>query len=142
VDAALKIEGFKSRIFETFRTRERAVWLGQRGKSKSGFGSMHCLHAATDFIDANLGWSNPAFFAALGRIGQAYGLTWGGDWDSNPETNQSFNDRPHLQAIPLGMQNLLRRLRTFESRERIVAAYLDKHPMPAAWPPPPQIAGC
>ena len=35
-------------------------------------------------------YDDPAFFAAMGRLGKEMGFTWGGDW-------RSFPDRPHFQ---------------------------------------------
>ena len=128
--AALRAEGQNPKLFETGRSPERAVWLGSTGKSRNGIGSLHCLGAAADLVDAAHGWSNPAFFAALGRVAQAYGLTWGGDWDSNPATDQTFDDRPHVQAVPVPMQNGLRACKTSETRERFISDYLRSHPMP------------
>lgn len=126
----LRNEGQNPKLFETGRSPERAIWLGTTGKSRNGVGSLHCLGAAADLIDAEHGWDNPAFFVALGRVAALYGMTWGGDWDANPDTKQTFDDRPHVQGVPVPMQNALRACRTFEARERFVAAYLQAHPMP------------
>lgn len=130
VFAALKQEGYNPRIFETYRTPARGAWLKLRGKTRNGAASLHCYNAAADFIDAKLGWENRKFFDALGKIGIAHGLTWGGDWDSDPSTPQDFDDRPHLQAIPVHMQKTFRALETLVARERFVAKHLKNYPMP------------
>ena len=102
--------GFRPRIHETYRSDARCLALQAARKSRNGLGSMHRYRAAVDIIDDVMLWSNPRFFAALGREAIKLGLTWGGDWDSNPATAQTFDDRPHVQAIPLGRQDAFRAL--------------------------------
>lgn len=130
VIAALRAEGFNPKLFETYRSPPRALWLMSTGKSKNGIESMHCLGAAADIVDAVRLWDHPEFFKALGRIGQSYGLTWGGDWDSNPLTPEDFFDAPHLQAVPVRNQNALRARKTPEARDRYIAGLLKPLPLP------------
>jgi hypothetical protein len=117
---AMAARGFKTRVFETRRSRQRAHYLASIGKSKNGALSMHCLDAALDCVDAEKLWDNPAFFRALGQESQKIGLTWGGDWDGNPNTKETFVDSPHVQAIPLRLQNRFRALRTVEERNAFI----------------------
>lgn len=121
--AAMTARGFKLRVFETRRSRQRAHYLASIGKSKNGALSMHCLDAALDCVDAEKLWDNPAFFRALGEEAQKLKLTWGGDWDGNPLTKESFVDSPHVQAIPVHLQNRFRALRTAEERNLFIQRY-------------------
>jgi hypothetical protein len=125
----LQALGHAPRLHETFRTPARAAQLVREGKSKSlGGKSMHCYGVAADIICANHRWScathGCGFYAALGREARALGLTWGGDWDSDPATKNGFNDLPHVQAVPLELQDDIRDADTALERETIVAAAL------------------
>jgi hypothetical protein len=121
--AAMTARGFKLRVFETRRERQRAHYLASIGKSKNGALSMHCLDAALDCVDAEKLWDNPAFFRALGEESQKLKLTWGGDWDGDPTTKESFVDSPHVQAIPVHLQNRFRALRTDDERNAFILRY-------------------
>jgi len=90
---------------------------------------MHRYGAAVDIIDQDLLWDNPAFFKALGEEAQKLNLTWGGDWDSNPKTPQSFDDRPHVQAIPIWKQAPFRNLPDDEARNAALLEFFKKEPL-------------
>jgi len=113
---ALIARGEKPRLFETYRNDARCLWAKSTKASQSGLMSMHRFRAAVDIIDAEHMWDNPDFFIALGEEAKKLKLTWGGDWDSNPLTHQEFNDRPHVQAIPLWRQDIFRSLVSDEAR--------------------------
>jgi hypothetical protein len=118
--------GFDPVVHETYRSAERAIALQKAGKTRNGKDSMHCYRAAVDVISKAHGWESPQFFKALGQEAIALGLTWGGDWDANPKTEQSFDDRPHVQAIPLGKQNAFRLLKTDEERNAFLLRFLAR----------------
>jgi peptidoglycan L-alanyl-D-glutamate endopeptidase CwlK len=119
----LREEGFQPRVFETYRTPERAALLLSLGKTRNGKLSLHCLGAAADLIDAQKKWDNPKFFIALGAVAKTCGLAWGGDW-------KSLFDGPHIQAVPVELQNELRALPSAEARDRYIAEHLAKTPLP------------
>lgn len=124
----MKARGFDPIAWETLRTPERAEELKKSGTSRNGKNSMHCsadgFSAAVDVISASKKWDDPKFFVALAEEGQAEGLTSGIDWDRNPKTSQTFDDRPHLQAIPIQKQAAFRALKTTLERDAFVERYL------------------
>lgn len=93
----LEARGFRPRVYETYRTPQRALMLSTSPEQSGIKNSMHILRAAVDVIDAVHGWKNPAFFKALGEEAEALGLTWGGRF--------SRVDMPHVQAIPFAAQS-------------------------------------
>lgn len=98
----LHLAGFNPRVWETLRTPERGAWLAEQGRSKAGHRSMHCYGVAADVICGDHSWRCPrscGFFDALGAAVKARGLTWGGDWGW---------DRPHVQAVSVAQQTLIR----------------------------------
>ncbi len=123
---AMREQGFRPRVHETYRSPERCAELQATKKSRNGLGSMHRYRAAVDIIDDVLLWSNPRFFVTLGREALKLRLTWGGDWDSNPATDQDFDDRPHIQAIPLGKQNAFRLLTSDEARNAFLVDFFAR----------------
>lgn len=106
----LREKGYEPHMVYTWRSSETQGRLQAEGKSKVSFSFHNAVDAsgqpaalACDLIDKRHGWSGPAasaFFAALGKAAQARGLTWGGDWDSNPDTKNTFNDLAHIQMYP------------------------------------------
>ena len=108
--AGLRSQGFDPRVYETYRSPERADYLKDKGVSKAGRASYHVKRRAVDIIDNRrdskgdrILWGAPmhkgadterkakadAFFQALGRLVEANGGTWGGRW--------SFYDPAHGQ---------------------------------------------
>jgi hypothetical protein len=129
--------GFSPVLWETYRSPERAAMLVVQGKSHARGGkSMHCYGIAADFICGEHKWSCDErdehgkrkytcdFFHALGDQARHCGLTWGGDWDSNPLTPQGFDDRPHVQAVALEQQDAIRAAGDHVAREAIVRAHM------------------
>ena len=104
--AALLDAGHEPRLWETFRTEARCELLKERGTSRSGTRSMHRHGVAADLICRRHMWDcgehGCDYFLAQGRLARVVGLYWGGDW-------RSFKDRPHVQAIPVRLQNRVRR---------------------------------
>jgi hypothetical protein len=125
----LRDDGHDPRVHETLRGKARAAWLVLRGKSRARGGlSMHCFGVACDVICGRHKWSchkfGCDFYEAQGRVAKAVGLVWGGDWDGDGDTkDQSFDDRPHLQAVPLRLQAAIRKMRP-ELINDFVAQYL------------------
>jgi hypothetical protein len=108
--AEMRAQGFDPRVYETFRSPERADYLMQKGVSKAGRASYHVKRRAYDVVNnaldsrgdrilwgASTGKGNDAerkaaadsFFQAFGRAVKKHGGTWGGDW--------SFYDPAHAQ---------------------------------------------
>lgn len=113
----------KPLVWETVRSPERAELLRKQGKSKSGNRSMHCHRAAVDIIHRKDFWGNRAFFRVLGEEAEKLGLLWGGNWDEDPDTRDRFYDGPHVQAIPLRLQNEFRALPTEEQNDYLKAYF-------------------
>lgn len=97
----LKAEGFRPKIVFGWRSVAKQQELFRRGVTKVRF-SFHNAQTpqgvpnawAVDLVDERWAWNEPdchQFFRALGRIGKAQGLVWGGDW-------ASFRDWAHLQG--------------------------------------------
>lgn len=105
----MRARGFKPRLWEAYRTPERAIKLAEEGKGVEN--SMHIYGAAVDVIDADAMWSNPAFFRALGEEAESLGLTWGGRF--------TRVDMPHIQAIPFRSHGAFTRM-TPDQREVFV----------------------
>lgn len=97
----LKMRGFKPALFEGLRSPARAKRLSIRGTGIKN--SMHIYGIAADVVDRDKLHEAPAaFWQALGEEAERVGLTWGGRWktEKRPE-----GDRPHVQFIPISMQN-------------------------------------
>ena len=121
---AMSARGLDPKVWETLRSPERAAVLAKKGASKNGARSLHCYACAADIVSASALWGDPAFFRALGEEAQSLGLTWGGDWDGNPATRERFVDSPHVQAVPVGMQEKLRALPTDSERNVFIEAVM------------------
>ena len=122
--ARMRERGFDPKVHETYRSPERAKLLVLQGRSRARGLSLHCFGAAADIISKSRGYEWPEFFRALGDEAKSLGLTWGGDWDSDPNTPNRFDDRPHVQAIPVRLQDAFRALQTDGERDRYVRARL------------------
>ena len=84
---ALREQGYRPRVFETYRTAERQAELVAKGASKRTRSKhQHEEPAGTpaaravDIIDAVLGWKSPVFFEALAVAAEARGLVAGHRW--------------------------------------------------------------
>lgn len=122
---AMRDRGFQPMVWETLRSPERAEWLASRGRSRNkGRTSMHVLGAAVDIVCRLRMWNHPEFFQALEEEAEKLGLVSGRDWDSNDDTENNFNDGPHVQALPLKDQKKLRALKTPAERETFIAKVL------------------
>lgn len=120
---AMRALGHEPVVWETLRTAERAEWLQARGSSRNGRRSMHLYGVACDIICLRHRWDCPNipdcdFYRQLGIAARAQRLHWGGDW-------QTLVDRPHVQAVPIGMQG---RVRTTGDVDGLVATYLSARP--------------
>lgn len=102
---AMRALGYDPKVFEGARTQHRQAWIygesrpdfpvyGRPGKShtKTLSASSHGTYPAraVDVISASKGWSNQAFFDAMGPIAEAQGLRWGGRWPT-------LRDYTHLE---------------------------------------------
>lgn len=97
--AELTAQGRTPWLFEAVRTPARQAYLYAQGRTRPGavvtnasshLRSWHGHGLAVDIICRQALWASPAFFAALGPVAEAHGLTWGGRWPTLP-------DAPHLQ---------------------------------------------
>jgi len=98
--ARLRARGFDPMLHEGYRTPARAAELARQ--KKGIVDSLHIYGAAADIVSKSTGWSNPAFFKALGQEAEAIGLTWGGRF--------AEVDSTHVQAVPGKFENALRAL--------------------------------
>jgi len=103
---ALKGQGYKPTLHETYRDPARAAALVAAGKSKARGGlSMHCYGCAADVICGDHQWDcarhHCKFFDALGAQAEDMLLTWGGRW-------ATLHDLPHIQAVPVSWQEKIR----------------------------------
>jgi D-alanyl-D-alanine carboxypeptidase-like protein len=118
--ADLRAAGYAYRVHETARSRERALMLVAKGKSLAKGGlSMHCFGCAMDVICAKHTYfcrdNGCDFFERYGVAAEKHGLIWGGRW-------MSLNDAPHVQAVPIRLQD---RIRTMPADE--IDAFVRKH---------------
>lgn len=90
--SAMRDLGFDPVLHEGYRSPARAKVLAATGAGIVD--SMHIYGGAADIVSASSGWSDPAFFKALGREAKKLGMTWGGD----------FKDGTHVQAMPILLQ--------------------------------------
>jgi hypothetical protein len=109
----MRAEGYDPMFWEGYRSPERAAALERIGSGIRN--SIHIYGAAADIVDRKKLWSNPAFFAALGRNAKAIGLTWGGDWKRG--------DKPHVQGLPVSAQSQFRALPSAQAREQFLQRY-------------------
>jgi hypothetical protein len=111
--ARMIARGHKSKLHETLRSEGRSQALVAAGKSRAKGPSMHCYGVAADIICARHAWGCEAVgckhYDVLGEEAAALGLTWGGDWDGDGVTReQREHDLPHVQAVPLSLQDEVR----------------------------------
>jgi hypothetical protein len=123
---AMRSRGRDPILFETYRNEERCWYLLRAGTSKNGVMSMHRFRVAVDILDKKALWADPSFFRILGEETARAHLTWGGDWDSNPKTKESFYDGPHVQAIPVKLQSEFRALANDGERNEYLARYFAR----------------
>ncbi len=109
----MRAEGYDPMFWEGYRSPERAAALERIGSGIRN--SIHIYGAAADIVDRKKLWSNPAFFAALGRNAKAIGLTWGGDWKRG--------DKPHVQGLAVSAQSAFRALPSAQAREQFLQRY-------------------
>lgn len=106
---AMRSAGYDPYLWEALRSFERAEQLA---KNKRGIAlSMHCYGLAVDIVDGDDSpWSGPpGFFESLHHEAHALGLHTIG-----------AQDRPHIQAVPIGpMQDRVRAMTESERRALI-----------------------
>lgn len=109
--AAAELEfGVKMLITSTHRDAESqdALYaIGRRGRpgerivtNAKGGESWHnhrCAMDAVPLINGIPQWENTELLTAIGRKAQAFGLTWGGDWDGDGEKDRADWDLVHFQ---------------------------------------------
>lgn len=120
---ALAERGFSPVVNETYRSPERAAMLavdpdGDGPRQAPGVrSSMHTLRAAVDFRCGEHGYDchehGCAFFEALGEVAEGHRCTWGGKWHRR--------DAPHVQAVTVAEQQMLRELTSQVERDAFVA---------------------
>jgi hypothetical protein len=117
--AALTARGFDPLVWETLRSKERALEMVAKGASKARGGlSMHCYGCACDVVCSKHMWScrkhGCRFFQNLGELAEDAGLCWGGNWDRDDRAGEEGeHDLPHVQAVPATAkhQNAIRRMK-------------------------------
>lgn len=126
----MRREGYKPVLHETYRTPERSKQLVASGTSRVAGLSMHCYRIAADVICGVHQWSceekGCGYYRRLGIEAARLGLTWGGNWDGDGITReQREHDLPHVQAVPLAVQQRVRRS-TLPDLEELVSEYLRR----------------
>lgn len=95
--ATARSEGLAISIFETYRSQERQLDLFNKGATTLQRNGMHHFGVAADIVfldvNGNPSWNVSHNWARMGKIGQDFGLEWGGSWGG-------FVDKPHFQLIP------------------------------------------
>jgi hypothetical protein len=104
VFSAMKARGYDPKVYEGGRSQRRQAYLYGQGRTDfAGYGregskvtwtlsSNHGAYPAraVDVISTAKGWSDQAFFTALGEeVAKVGGMTWGGSWSSK--------DYPHVE---------------------------------------------
>jgi peptidoglycan L-alanyl-D-glutamate endopeptidase CwlK len=100
----LGTDGFQPRIYYGWRSVAVQRELVRNGNSTVNFSFHNAQYPdgrprahAVDIIDRRWAWGEAAqengFWDALGRVGKAEGLYWGGSWIK-------FKDYAHLQSLP------------------------------------------
>lgn len=93
----VRFPGYKFRLMETFRSKERQADLEAGGKSKVKVG-WHNYGLAVDFgLFGDMGvyitdGDHPAYLAC-GQVAEAFGCVWGGRWTG-------FKDSGHIEWHP------------------------------------------
>ena len=111
VETAMTARGHHYVTNETLRSLERSAQLVKEGTSQvSGGPSMHCYGIAEDGRCGHHGWDCAKhecdFFEALHQEVLKVGLTR--VRLTNKKTGVKYWDQPHMQAIPVSMQPLIR----------------------------------
>lgn len=124
VKQALVERGFHPVVWDTLRTQAEANANAKRGTGSKN--SMHMHGVAVDFICGEHMWGCQAegcgFFEALQEIGKALGLVC--------VHIKGHIDWPHLQCVSVADQNAVRRLKTWDAKDRFVATRLQPLPQP------------
>ena len=89
-----KKQGLNVLITETYRSQERQDYLYQQGRTRAGkvvtwtHNSRHTSRRAWDVCKQVKGqeYSDATFFKQCGEIAKKLGITWGGTWQSSPDT--------------------------------------------------------
>lgn len=105
--------GYDPKVWETYRTRERALELSKKGSGVAL--SMHELGAACDIVSESRLWDWPEFYETLCVEAEKLGLVSGHRWKRV--------DSVHTQAIPVSQQAVFRSLKP-EDRDAFCRIYL------------------
>lgn len=81
-------------ITETYRSQNRQNYLYEQGRTRPGkkvtwtYTSRHTSRRAWDICENIKGreYANPSFFKRCAEVAADLGITWGGDWNSTPDT--------------------------------------------------------
>lgn len=123
--AWLREDGYEPVLHETYRTPQRAAQLAGSGNGTAIPDSMHCYRIAADIICARHKWGcknhRCAFFDVLHAKALALGFTR--VRLTEPKTGRKYWDGPHVQAVPVAVQNRVRRAKP-EEIEQLAREYL------------------
>jgi len=124
--AWLREDGYEWVLHETYRTPERSAELVAAGKSQvKGGPSMHCYRIAADIICGKHKWGcanhRCDFFDRLHSKALALGFTR--VRLTEPKTGRKYWDGPHVQAVPVAVQDQVRRAKP-EEIEQLAREYL------------------
>lgn len=113
----MRATGHRPRVFETYRTAERAAELAKKGTGVAL--SQHTLGTAVDIVDADdTPWDAPAkFWTDLHRFALDLGL---GRIQRKQPNGALAWDQPHVQALPGRYDTKLRTLADAAARDAFV----------------------
>ena len=106
IKRAIQLTPIDFTVLEGLRSKSRQAQLLKRGATRT-MNSRHITGHAVDLapiVDGKIPWNDwdkfalvsDAMFRAADELGVL--IQWGGDWDSDPETRETFLDGPHYQV--------------------------------------------
>lgn len=122
-------KGYKVKITETFRTKERQDSLYAKGRTDKSSSivtnvkypdSHHCWGIAFDICrnDGTGAYNDTdGWFAKVAKIGKAKGFEWGGDWTSPV-------DKPHFQYNGFGSLSTLKK--TYSTPDKFIKTWEEE----------------
>lgn len=124
--SALRAQGYTPHLADGYRTPEESGALQGTGKSQLKGLSMHCFGIAADTICREHGWQCEraacTFFFALHSTAKRLGFTrvW-----LVGKSGTKYLDDPHVQGVPVPVQDTVRRGLSPDDLEALLREYLQ-----------------